>query len=59
MRLRVPGIRHSGAQGKAKVMKVAKHIPNSMTLFNVFVGVAAIMLSLSHEYEKAAGQADQ
>jgi CDP-diacylglycerol---serine O-phosphatidyltransferase len=37
----------------AKIMRVAKHIPNTMTFFNIAVGVAAIMLSLSHEYEKA------
>jgi CDP-diacylglycerol---serine O-phosphatidyltransferase len=36
-------------------MKVAKHIPNSMTFFNILVGFAAIMFSISHEYEKAGG----
>ncbi len=39
----------------AKIMRVAKHIPNSMTLFNIAVGVAAIMFSMTHEYQQAAG----
>jgi CDP-diacylglycerol---serine O-phosphatidyltransferase len=39
----------------ARMMKVAKHIPNTMTLFNIMVGLAAILFSISHEYEKAAG----
>ncbi|MFH1054826.1 MAG: CDP-alcohol phosphatidyltransferase family protein [Candidatus Altiarchaeota archaeon] len=37
------------------MVKLTRHIPNSMTLFNIAVGLASIMLTLSGEYEKAAG----
>jgi CDP-diacylglycerol---serine O-phosphatidyltransferase len=35
--------------------KISRHIPNSLTLFNIGVGLAAIMLTASGEYVKAAG----
>jgi CDP-diacylglycerol--serine O-phosphatidyltransferase len=35
--------------------KLSKHIPNSMTIFNIAIGLASILLSLSGEYVKAAG----
>jgi phosphatidylserine synthase len=31
----------------AKMGKVTKHIPNSMTLFNVIVGLSAIFFSMA------------
>jgi len=38
-----------------RITRITMQIPNSMTLFNVAVGVAAIMLALSGEYQKSAG----
>jgi CDP-diacylglycerol---serine O-phosphatidyltransferase len=35
--------------------KLTRHIPNTMTLFNVGVGLAAIFLAISGEYGKSAG----
>ncbi|MFH0862003.1 MAG: CDP-alcohol phosphatidyltransferase family protein [Candidatus Altiarchaeota archaeon] len=39
----------------AKMGKVAKHIPNSMTLFNIIIGLSAIFFSMAHDYQKAGG----
>jgi CDP-diacylglycerol---serine O-phosphatidyltransferase len=35
--------------------KLTKHLPNTMTLCNVGVGIAAIMLALSGDFDKSAG----
>jgi CDP-diacylglycerol---serine O-phosphatidyltransferase len=35
--------------------KIKKHIPNSMTLFNILIGFAAIFYSIRHEYATAGG----
>jgi CDP-diacylglycerol---serine O-phosphatidyltransferase len=37
------------------MVKIKKHIPNMMTLFNIAAGIASIMLGLGGEYGKAAG----
>ncbi|MBU0761750.1 MAG: CDP-alcohol phosphatidyltransferase family protein [Candidatus Altiarchaeota archaeon] len=51
----MPRLRRQIQRVRGHMPHVKRQIPNSMTLFNIMVGVAAIFYSVNNEYEIAGG----